>query len=261
MIHLRNRQEARRADDKQVHEKAPFSSREPDPDPIGAHRHIVLERAAMTVFRRGFMGFIGPQFVLLLAFSWITFFAVPTRFRPHVLVAAGATFYALWSPWTLWLVAALVAVAYTLSGPRTRWLTVTLLVGLLLYFKRPEGAMAGAATPLVDARAGNAWIPLGFSFLAFELMHYAIERGRGKIGSASLVDLAAFALFFPCRVAGPIKRYPAFTASVSLAEASSDNVYHGCLRIVSGLVKKVALADVLARAGPPIVAANTPLLA
>ena len=84
------------------------------------------------------------------------------------------------------------------------------------------------------------------SFLAFELMHFAIDRRRGRIGETSLVDLAAYALFFPCRVAGPIRRFPDFMAAVARAEASLDDVYAGVGRILIGLVKKVVVADVLA---------------
>ena len=51
-----------------------------------------------------------------------------------------------------------------------------------------------------------------------------MERSRGRIRDASLADLAAFALFFPCRVAGPIKRYADFTASVANAELLPQNL-------------------------------------
>src|SRR5258708_7917043 len=50
----------------------------------------------------------------------------------------------------------------------------------------------------------------------------------------------------PARSAGPIKRFPAFIAAVDAAELSSGNVYHGVLRILVGLAKKLIVADVLA---------------
>jgi alginate O-acetyltransferase complex protein AlgI len=99
----------------------------------------------------------------------------------------------------------------------------------------------------VPAGSGAAvLIPLGLSFLAFELMHFALERRRGRIGDTSLVDFAAFAFFFPCRIAGPIKRFPDFKDAVARAEASVDNIYAGIVRIMLGLVKKIGIADVLA---------------
>ena len=41
--------------------------------------------------------------------------------------------------------------------------------------------------------------------------------------------------FFPCRVAGPIKRFNDFTASVADADGFAVDVYHGCFRILCGL--------------------------
>ena len=95
-------------------------------------------------------------------------------------------------------------------------------------------------------RPAPSCIPLGFSFLAFELMHYAIDRRNGRIADGSLIDLAAFAFFFPCRIAGPIKRYPAFMDAVASARPTVDNVYHGLVRVLIGMFKKVVLADLLA---------------
>lgn len=203
---------------------------------------------------------IGPRFVLLVVVTWLAFFGVPARFRSHVLAAAGAVFYAMWAPSTIWLVAVLVVLAYALKGPFAKWIVVLLIVGLLAYFKRPAGIMAGAGLAVIDLRTGSPLVPLGFSFLAFELVHYVIERSRGRIADASFIDLAAFAFFFPCRIAGPIKRYREFTSSVSAARPSAEDVYRGCMRIAFGLAKKLALADTLGRLAPPIASASTPFL-
>ena len=99
-----------------------------------------------------------------------------------------------------------------------------------------------------DLQGGGVLVPLGFSYMALELIHYAIESSRGRIRDASFADLAAFALFFPCRVAGPIKRFNDFKSAVAGAEQSAVDVYHGCFRILCGLVKKGVFADALARA-------------
>ena len=47
-------------------------------------------------------------------------------------------------------------------------------------------------------------------------------------------------------MAGPIKRYPDFTAAVRGATLSAANVYAGTLRVLVGLAKKLFVADVLA---------------
>jgi len=73
-----------------------------------------------------------------------------------------------------------------------------------------------------------------------------IDRRRGKLQDLSLPDLLAFVFFSPARVAGPIKRYPAFTAAVRDAAPSAENLYAGTLRVLLGLAKKLFVADVLA---------------
>jgi alginate O-acetyltransferase complex protein AlgI len=149
-------------------------------------------------------------------------------------------------------------VAFFAVGKRAKWIAIGLVMGLLAWFKVSGDWLTVAGSGGVTALTGGALIPLGFSFLSLELVHYSVERSRGKIRDASLIDLAAFALFFPCRIAGPIKRYADFTASVASAELLPENVYRGCLRILSGLVKKVA-ADYLGRAAVSPVAATRPL--
>jgi alginate O-acetyltransferase complex protein AlgI len=101
---------------------------------------------------------------------------------------------------------------------------------------------------LPDAPAGPVpiLIPLGFSYLAFELLHVVIERRRGRIGAVAWPDLAAFVFFAPARVAGPIKRLPDFTAAVCDAELTAANTYAGVLRVLIGFAKKFLIADLLA---------------
>ena len=204
--------------------------------------------------------FIEPRFVVLVALCWITLSIAPARFRPHALAVWGVAFYALFAPQALWLVAAVVVLAFVCVGRRAKWVGIALIIGLLAYFKRPLGltGIGGAAlAPLGD----SPLVPLGFSYLALELIHYMVERSRGRIKEHSLPNLAGFAFFFPCRVAGPIKRYGDFTASVAQANGSSRDVYIGCFRILAGLFKKVVLADLLNGVAAAAESATQPELA
>jgi alginate O-acetyltransferase complex protein AlgI len=56
-------------------------------------------------------------------------------------------------------------------------------------------------------------------------------------------------MFMPCRIAGPIRRFPDFTAAVARAEVSGADVYAGVIRILIGLAKKLVIADTLALTG------------
>jgi alginate O-acetyltransferase complex protein AlgI len=198
------------------------------------------------------------RFVLLVAVCWVSFFGVPRRFRAHVLAFWGVVFYGLYAGRYLPLIVALVLGVHLLSKPRSAWMAVAGVAAVLGYFKVGAGGFGVTAMGITVGSGAAVLMPLGLSFLAFELMHFAIERRRGRIGQASLVDLAAFAFFFPCRVAGPIKRFPDFMSAVARAEASLDDVYAGMLRILMGLVKKVVIADTLALSVAEIGYAATP---
>lgn len=197
------------------------------------------------------MIFTEIRFVLLVAACWLMFFAVPVRFRPHVLAFWGVVFYGLYAGNFLVLVTTLVVVTYLLSAGGRLWPSLVLLGGVLAYYKiRGSGpglsgiVGPGAAGAAAGASDASVVVPLGLSFLTFELMHFAIERRRGReVGDVSLTSLGAFAFFFPCRMAGPIKRFPEFVEALQGAEASAEHLYAGSVRIMVGLFKKFALAD------------------
>ena len=183
------------------------------------------------------------RFVATFAACWVCFAAVPRRWRPLTLAFWGAVFYAMFAGMFLAVVLALVALTYFSERRTIAWITGGALLTLLYYFKVRAAVFDAGAGALP---AGTILVPLGFSYLSFELLHVVVERRRGRIGSLSLPDLLAFAFFAPARVAGPIKRYPDFTAAVSHATISIDNVYAGLARVLVGLAKKLFVADVLA---------------
>jgi alginate O-acetyltransferase complex protein AlgI len=90
------------------------------------------------------------------------------------------------------------------------------------------------------------FLPLGVSFFTFEFIHYAVDRYKGKVERGTSGEYLAFIFFFPTMVAGPIKRFPNFVPC--LRQPSEDwatDWNRGITRILTGLVKKFAVADVL----------------
>jgi alginate O-acetyltransferase complex protein AlgI len=183
------------------------------------------------------------RFLVIFVLCWICFFAVPRRWRPWTLAFWGAVFYAMFAGVFLAVVLLLTFLAYFAERRAVAWTVGVLVVGLLYYFKvRAAVVDVGAGVPA----SASILIPLGFSYLSFELLHVAIDRRRGRLPELAWPDLLAFVFFAPARVAGPIKRYPDFTAAVRDATASMANVYAGTLRVLGGLAKKLFIADVLA---------------
>lgn len=92
----------------------------------------------------------------------------------------------------------------------------------------------------------HAFLPLGVSFFTFEFIHYAYDRYKGRVEQGSAAEYLAFIFFFPTMVAGPIKRFQDFLPC--LRNPNKDwalDWNRGLTRILTGLVKKFAIADFL----------------
>ncbi|SPE62704.1 Putative poly(Beta-D-mannuronate) O-acetylase (modular protein) [Verrucomicrobia bacterium] len=92
----------------------------------------------------------------------------------------------------------------------------------------------------------GAFLPLGISFFTFEFIHYAVDRYRGTAPRGKFGEYLAFILFFPTMVAGPIKRYQDFRPKLIHPSLAWETDWRqGITRILAGLAKKFAVADLL----------------
>ncbi len=88
---------------------------------------------------------------------------------------------------------------------------------------------------------------LGFSYIAFRLIHTLRDRQVGRLPAMSLQEYMVYILFFPAVSAGPIDRSERFIKD--LREEFSPGALElgtGITRLVIGLFKKFVLADTLA---------------
>jgi D-alanyl-lipoteichoic acid acyltransferase DltB (MBOAT superfamily) len=130
---------------------------------------------------------------------------------------------------------------------------IVLLIVLLVILKFPPlttwvsaqlrnftGQSAALASPL-DIR----W--LGFSYIAFRLIHTIRDRQSGRLPQVNLQEFVNYVIFFPAVTAGPIDRLERFTGDLrKLAELDSARFMDGSRRLLAGLFKKFVLADTLA---------------
>jgi len=91
-------------------------------------------------------------------------------------------------------------------------------------------------------------LPIGLSFITFQAISYVVDVRRGLLPPASTIDFALYLSFFPHVVAGPIVRAREFIPQLATPR-DPRNVAVGAavVLIALGLVKKVAIADFLAR--------------
>jgi alginate O-acetyltransferase complex protein AlgI len=122
-------------------------------------------------------------------------------------------------------------------------------LGYLLFFK--------SLAPLANTRWGlpAVFIPLGISYSVFKMLHYVIECRRDSLAVHSMADFMLYIFFFPMFLAGPIERFPAFhenlSRSVAMEKTPSMQLSRGMERILTGVFKKVILADFLLKALMP----------
>jgi D-alanyl-lipoteichoic acid acyltransferase DltB (MBOAT superfamily) len=91
-------------------------------------------------------------------------------------------------------------------------------------------------------------LPIGVSFFTFQAITYVVDVKRGDAEPASLVDAAVYLSFFPHLVAGPIVRASEFLPQLKMPrDPHRVAVGAGLTLIALGLVKKVLIADTLAR--------------
>jgi len=94
-----------------------------------------------------------------------------------------------------------------------------------------------------------AW--LGFSYVAFRLIHTLRDRQTGQLPALSLREYVTYVLFAPAYIAGPIDRAERFVVDLrslpNMAGLDGSRFLAGGQRIVVGMFKKFIIADALAQ--------------
>lgn len=130
-------------------------------------------------------------------------------------------------------------------------LAVIGLIGLLFLIKTPSAMvelfdmMATLRGKEAGGQSALAW--LGFSYVAFRLLHTILDRLAGRLPSVSLADYMNYVIFFPAITAGPIDRMERFVSGLNTPlPLDTDGWLDAGQRIFIGLFKKFVVADALA---------------
>jgi alginate O-acetyltransferase complex protein AlgI len=216
------------------------------------------------------MSFTSWQYIVFLgAVLALVRVVRPHRAQLYLLLAASCAFYAFWDvrfvPLLLamacvtYLVAARIAVATTARGRRS-WLVAGIgidlgVLGVFKYygfFGRNLAALLHTAPP----SSLGIILPVGISFVTFEVLSYLIDVYRGEPQAASMADFALLVMFFPHLVSGPILKPGKFLPQLGKRfDVSWTNIEEALPGFLMGLAKKAVLADGLARFVDPVFAA------
>jgi alginate O-acetyltransferase complex protein AlgI len=197
-------------------------------------------------------------YLLFLIPSAILCRAAGPRLRPWVIFLSGGLFFSYFSYTQFGGMVGVACLAiflwesfvsrFYMPSSWFCWFGVTQTVVFLVLFKY-RNFLTGLAWPVAAHNPlywKNAFLPLGISFFTFEFVHYAVDRYKSKTEEGSVTEYLAFILFFPTMVAGPIKRYQDFLPKLrTISREWVVDWQRGVTRILTGLVKKFAVADVL----------------
>jgi D-alanyl-lipoteichoic acid acyltransferase DltB (MBOAT superfamily) len=206
----------------------------------------------------------GIFFTIVLPLSWLLM-SRQQLWKPFILVASYV-FYAAASWRFCFLLAGVTLgnqiaarlIARADSDRSKRSLVavaVALDLGVLAVFKYYGFFSQQFSNGLADVGLGmplplvQIALPVGVSFFTFQAISYVVDVKRGLVAPGRWLDVAVYLSFFPHLVAGPIVRAREFLPQLA-APRDPDRVAVGAAvtLIGMGLVKKVVIADYLARA-------------
>lgn len=194
-----------------------------------------------------------------LPLTLLLYYAGPSRLRNLVLLVMSLAFYSWGEPVyvSIMLFSTIfdygngLAIEKCLSSGRKRAARAVLLLsvagnlGILGFFKYSNffietvNAVGGMDFPLLELS-----LPIGISFYTFQTMSYTIDVYLGQAGAQkNLVQFGAYVAMFPQLVAGPIVKYKDISGQLADRNVTAERFSYGISRFITGLSKKVLLAN------------------
>lgn len=206
------------------------------------------------------MLFSTPFFVFVfLPVFFVIYWFVPAR--AWVMLTGSLVFYGWSEPLFVWVVLVSAWIDWMLGkrifaadGLRKSWLAAGIAANLILliYAKYTVFAVANLNVLLTAGGWGSLALPkialpLGISFIVFEKITYLVDIDRRVARPAeSFLNYLNYVFLFPKLLAGPIVKYHDIAAQLERPTHCYEDVRDGVIRFLTGLGKKVLLADQLA---------------
>ncbi|MCH5204400.1 MAG: MBOAT family protein [Oscillospiraceae bacterium] len=196
-------------------------------------------------------------FFFFLPITLTAYYLVPKKLKNIVILISGLVFYAWGEPIYVLVMIASTFIDYTAGRimdkydgkPKLRLacliVSIVMNLGLLGTFKY-LGFLIDSANSWFGLEIPNPNLPLpiGISFFTFQSMSYTIDLYRRNIKvQKNAVSFMAFVTLFPQIVAGPIVRYEDIQNEINERTISEKMIGNGISRFITGLGKKVLIAN------------------
>ncbi|MDE6950827.1 MAG: MBOAT family protein [Lachnospiraceae bacterium] len=203
-----------------------------------------------------------PFIFFFLPLCLILYYALPSSknnfsLKNGVLLVFSLVFYAWGEPRYILLMLFSTLLDYTngrlmerfgtTKGRRRFFLCCSVCINLLLlsFFKYADFIISlfnGAFG--TEIAALGIHLPIGISFYTFQTMSYIIDLYRGEVkAERSYSAYLTYVSMFPQLVAGPIVRFSDISEQLHDRKITAEDMEKGLLRFMTGLFKKVLLAN------------------
>ena len=209
------------------------------------------------------MVFTTPEFIVFFAAVFVAYWALPSRGRWGLLLAASWLFYAWASPYYLIFLGVTTVVTYLAAvGMDTKRISrkwggvgaAVATIGMLVVFKYLEFLFAnvnwlmGAVGVHAALPAVKLLLPIGLSFYVFQSLGYCIDVQREIVSAErNFFKHALFVSYFPQILQGPIGDYGRLAPQLFEKKTFDyEQAVYGIQRVAWGFFKKVMVANIIA---------------
>ncbi|RFZ75985.1 MBOAT family protein [Lacrimispora amygdalina] len=211
------------------------------------------------------MVFASPFFLLLFfPIVLVVYFLIDPKYRNFWLFVSSLIFYSwggvqytilmFFSIIVNYLLAKLIDIDDCKHPKRLVVISIILNLGILGFFKYFNFLINGITHVIrfldsdFSINVPNIPLPIGISFFTFQIMSYVIDVYRKDVKSQKkFVNLGLYIMLFPQLIAGPIVRYIDIENEINERRISIDDIRIGIKRFITGLAKKVFLANFSAK--------------
>jgi D-alanyl-lipoteichoic acid acyltransferase DltB (MBOAT superfamily) len=206
------------------------------------------------------------HFLVFFPIIVILYFAIPFKWRKHLLLAASWYFYMSWKAEYIFLIIFSTSIDYfaaiqirqaksNLKKKQFLYLSLIVNLGTLFAFKyfnffnENISGIFQQFNIFYDSATYKLLLPVGISFYTFQSMSYTIDVYRKKIKvEQSFVKFALYVSFFPQLVAGPIERAANLLPQFDINHKFNyERVSKGLKLMFWGFFQKLVIADNMAR--------------
>ena len=187
------------------------------------------------------------------------YFILPKKFRNALLFMASLIFYAWGEPVYVVLMLFSTIVDYTHGimvtyfksqgkiGAAKIAVASSMIINLSLlgFFKYSDFLITNVNAIFgTDIGLLNLALPIGISFYTFQTMSYTIDVYRGDAeAQCNIISFGAYVALFPQLIAGPIVQFKTIAEQLDNRKENFDDFASGVSRFMTGLGKKVLLAN------------------